>query len=190
MNPVDARGLVPPRPNLGPEPWSDPDPDRALPLGRGGPGISALHLARAEKVRRVRRRRGPGATSRTSASETQRLGADWSRIPIRSETAWPINSGTAWRAKTTEELAAEPRLAEALGFDQLQELIRFLDQVDRLKFAPERSNHHHDSLEHELAAWEPRIAELREEAHRNQFVFDIVLSKSHAQNVSLEWSDS
>jgi hypothetical protein len=69
--------------------------------------------------------------------------------------------GTAWRAKTTEELAAEPRLAEVLGHDQLRELIRFLDQVDQLKFAPERSNHHHESLERELAAWEPQLADLK-----------------------------
>ena len=47
-----------------------------------------------------------------------------------------------------------------LGPDQLQELIRFLDQVDHLKFAPERSNHHHESLAQELAAWEPRLADL------------------------------
>jgi hypothetical protein len=72
-----------------------------------------------------------------------------------------IQFGTAWRAKTTEELAAEPRLAELLGHDQLQELVRFLDQVDRLKFAPERSNRHHESLERELAAWEPQLADLK-----------------------------
>ncbi len=75
--------------------------------------------------------------------------------------------GTAWRAKTNEELAAEPRLAEVLGHDQLQELIRFLDQVDQLKFAPERSNHHHESLERELAAWEPRLADLKKKIQAN-----------------------
>ena len=69
--------------------------------------------------------------------------------------------GTAWRAKTTEELSAEPRLAEVLGHDQLRELIRFFDQVDQLKFAPERSNHRDESLERELAAWEPRLADLQ-----------------------------
>jgi hypothetical protein len=46
--------------------------------------------------------------------------------------------GTAWRAKTTEELAAEPRLAEVLGPDQL-----------------------HESLERELATWEPRLTDLK-----------------------------
>jgi hypothetical protein len=69
--------------------------------------------------------------------------------------------GTAWRAKTTEELSAEPRLEEVLGHDQLQVLIRFLDHVDRLKFAPERSNHHHELLERDLLAWEPRLADLK-----------------------------
>jgi hypothetical protein len=69
--------------------------------------------------------------------------------------------GAGWRAKTTEELAAEPRLADVLGPDPLRELIRFLDEVDQLKFAPERSNHHPESLERELTAWEPRIVQLK-----------------------------
>jgi len=68
--------------------------------------------------------------------------------------------GAGWRAKTTEELSAEVRLLEALGREQLQELIRFFDQVDRVKFAPERSNNQHDSLELTLNTWEPRLAEL------------------------------
>jgi len=68
--------------------------------------------------------------------------------------------GTAWRAKTTEELSADAQLEHALGREPLQELIRFLDQVDRLKFAPERSNRHDESLQQELATWKPRVADL------------------------------
>jgi hypothetical protein len=65
--------------------------------------------------------------------------------------------GTAWRAKTTQELATEALLVEVLGREQLDELIRFLELVDHLKFAPERSNNHHESLEGVLTNWEPRI---------------------------------
>jgi len=66
--------------------------------------------------------------------------------------------GSAWRAKTTQELATEALLLEALGREELDELIRFLELVDHLKFAPERSNNHHESLESVLTNWEPRIA--------------------------------
>ena len=43
----------------------------------------------------------------------------------------------------------------------LGELIRFLDQVDRLKFAPERSNHQPEGLQEALTAWAPRVETLR-----------------------------
>ena len=66
--------------------------------------------------------------------------------------------GTTWRAKTTEELAAEPLLAEVLGPEPLRDLIEFLDRIDRLKFATERSNPIRQPLENELADWNPRIA--------------------------------
>ena len=68
--------------------------------------------------------------------------------------------GAAWRAKTNEELSGETQLVDLLGHDHLQELIRFLDDIDRLKFAPNRSNHQQESLEEQLAAWEPRLADL------------------------------
>jgi hypothetical protein len=68
--------------------------------------------------------------------------------------------GTAWRAKTTQELATEDALVEMLGYEQLDELIRFLDFVDHLKFAPERSNNNHEALESELMSWEPRISSI------------------------------
>jgi hypothetical protein len=70
--------------------------------------------------------------------------------------------GASWRAKTTEELSADAQLAEVLGRDGLRELIRFLDEVDRLKFAPERSDRGEESLAAELAAWQPSLGALLE----------------------------
>jgi hypothetical protein len=72
-----------------------------------------------------------------------------------------IQLGTSWRAKTIEELSAEDQLGQLLGESDREELIRFLDQVDRLKFAPERSNNRDESLRQELDNWEPRVAALR-----------------------------
>ena len=43
--------------------------------------------------------------------------------------------GPAWGAKTTEEIAAEPGLAAALGPERAAQLVRFLHAADRAKFA-------------------------------------------------------
>ena len=63
---------------------------------------------------------------------------------------------------TTEELAVDRRLEKLLGDQDLQELIRFLDHVDHLKFAPERSNHQQEVLQEALTSWEPRVEMLRD----------------------------
>jgi hypothetical protein len=68
--------------------------------------------------------------------------------------------GPAWRAKTTEEVAIDRELETILGRDHLEELSRFLDRVDHLKFALDRSNSDEESLERQLAQWQPRVAEL------------------------------
>jgi hypothetical protein len=160
VNPVNARGLVPPRPNLGPEPWSDPEPIALYLWVAGALAFLVLIWIVRKRLRRARvGRPGLDIANAGDRDTTPRGRLVALSRSIRERLASQF--GTAWRAKTTEELAAEPRLAEALGLDQLQELIRFLDQVDRLKFAPERSILHHDSLERELAAWEPRIAVLQ-----------------------------
>ena len=90
-------------------------------------------------------------------------------LSTSTKNALAARFGPTWRAKTTEELAAEPALAEVLGPELLGELIEFLDRIDRLKFAPERPNHFGRSLEEELADWDPRVAGLiaRIEARTN-----------------------
>jgi uncharacterized protein (TIGR03382 family) len=68
--------------------------------------------------------------------------------------------GTACRAKTTEELSADDRLAQLLGDEDFRELIRFLDRIDLVKFAPERRGNHDEALGELISAWEPRVATL------------------------------
>jgi hypothetical protein len=161
VNPANARGLVPPRPNLGPEPWSDPPPIALFVWVACALACLVLILLLRRRLHRVRAGRAGHELSNQGPPDTTPRG----RLVALSQSTRDVLAnqfGTAWRAKTTEELSAEPLLAEVLGRDQLQELIRFLDQVDQLKFAPERSNHHHESLERELAAWAPRLANLKE----------------------------
>jgi hypothetical protein len=68
--------------------------------------------------------------------------------------------GTSYRARTTEELGADGELGELLGVERFEQLIQFLDQIDRLKFAPVRALHHQHALEKELVEWEPRVMSL------------------------------
>ena len=61
--------------------------------------------------------------------------------------ALTVQFGSSCRAKTTEELAVDEKLAQLLGEEGFRELIAFLDRIDLLKFAPERSDNHAGELE-------------------------------------------
>jgi hypothetical protein len=160
VNQSSTRGLVPPRPNLGPEPWSD---SQSIATGV----VLAVTLFAVlvilfvwRQIRRGRTRR----VGRVRSNQSPRDATPRGRLVALSDSirdALADQFGTTWRAKTIEELSAEVKLEEVLGSEQLRELIRFLDQVDHLKFAPERPNHRHQSLEGELTNWEPRLADLK-----------------------------
>lgn len=135
MNPASARGLVPPRPNLGPDPWSDPQ--QVSPFLLAMAVLAGLFIVWFVAKRLRRRRKGKDGLDRL-IPQTRDLSARGQLVAhsdsMRDELAHQF--GSAWRAKTTEELSVEPQLEQILGRDQLEELIRFLDQVDHLKFAP------------------------------------------------------
>ena len=162
MNDDAPQGLVPPRPNLGPEPWHDPQP-----LSRAVLVIVVLVLLLLASLIWRRYRRSPARASRgslpsgdiTSFNPNPRDQLVALSASIRDALTVPF--GTACRAMTTEELSTDGRLEQLLGDQDLRELIRFLDQVDHLKFAPERSNHQLDGLQETLTSWEPRIETLR-----------------------------
>lgn len=62
--------------------------------------------------------------------------------------------GPSWRAKTTEEIATDPRLSEALGDERTGRLLSFLAAADRAKFADV------GTAGAELAVGEAELAEL------------------------------
>ncbi|MGP0068996.1 MAG: hypothetical protein ACLQGP_36025 [Isosphaeraceae bacterium] len=158
MNDAVSAGLVPPRPNLGPEPWQAPEP---MTRAYSALVVLVLLLIAALLWRRYRRhaartRRDPGASGALpDANPTPRDRLVALSGSIRDALTVPF--GNSCRAKTTEELAADSRLEQLLGDEELRELIRFLDQVDRLKFAPERSDGHQEVLADVLTSWEPRV---------------------------------
>jgi hypothetical protein len=164
VNEPVPRGFTPPQPNLGPEPWPEDQPVTALLVALCAVAFLLLSWFAWRLIRRRRRRAGPGSlAARDQPEDTPRGRLVALSHSIRE--ALTLQLGTPWRAKTTEELSVDAQLEQLLGREGLRELIRFLDQVDRLKFAPERSNHGHESLQSALAAWEPRLDELKKKIH-------------------------
>ncbi len=162
MNGNEARGLVPPKPNLGPEPWRDVRPHSWLLLAAIVVAIAVVTLLLGSTWRRrraaLRARQARAVTTAMAAEPTPRDRLVGLSESIRDALTVPF--GTSGRAKTTEELATDERLAGLLGDEDFRELIHFLDRIDVLKFAPERGDNGQDALAALLSSWEPRIAAL------------------------------
>jgi hypothetical protein len=155
-----APQLVPPQPNLGPEPWPEPAPWLLVLWVAAGLfllvlGVLAFRLVRS--ARRRRRRRDQARAPLADATPRNRLVTLSDTIRDDLSTRF----GTSWRAKTTEELAVDGQLEELLGAELFPELIGFLDQVDRLKFATERASQSDDALAEQITTWEPRVTVVR-----------------------------
>jgi hypothetical protein len=160
-----ARILVPPRPNPGPEPLPAPSFNAYWLVALIGALLAVGVVWFALSKRRARLARSgseshPSGDSATTAAPTpaeQMLGLAGL---VRKDLIDRL--GPVWRARTTEELSVSPELVEALGSDQLAELVDFLDQVDLLKFAPARlPATDSGSPDSEVERWRPVIDGLR-----------------------------
>jgi hypothetical protein len=160
VNGEKARGLIPPRPNLGPEPWREPDPTPGLLLALCLSALAGLLAIWLWRRRRTLGTRGTGASTNgpPAAEPTPR-----DRLVGLSETirdALTAQFGPSCRAKTTEEISADERLTQLVGEESFRDLILFLDRIDLLKFAPDRSENHDEELGGILRTWEPRMTAL------------------------------
>ncbi len=135
--PGPSEGLIPPRPNLGPEPWADPPggPRRLPPWAWF---LAPALLLAAWRWRRLRRRRirpaGDGlAAPPADPDPSPRLRMIAASDSVRVALIGAF--GPSWKSKTTEEIAAEPAVGDRLGPDRAARLGEFLAEADRAKFA-------------------------------------------------------
>ena len=135
MNPPSEAVLVPPRPNLGPEPPPG-DPTTAavvlaiLLFSALTMTTAGLRLLRARRRRRAARPDSPGPPTGPFATRREQMAA-WSAA-VRDALA--VRQGPQWRARTTEEIAADATLAATLGPALAARLVELLTLADRAKF--------------------------------------------------------
>ncbi|SIO14369.1 hypothetical protein SAMN05444166_2681 [Singulisphaera sp. GP187] len=134
MNPEAKTVYTPPRPNLGPDPLAESPPWFEIAVVLAFAFLVSAFLVR----RRRRRKRATPATNpppivpvEGADSPRERMIA-WSRS-IRESMAETF--GASWLAKTTEELANDPSLINAIGPEHAAQLLTFLADADRTKFA-------------------------------------------------------
>jgi hypothetical protein len=163
--------LLPPRPNLGPEPLADP--------GLFSPLVLTLILAGLVLVavltrhRRLRKRRSSTPNHNGGESTTGEDSSARNRLIALSPTirsALTRRFGPSCLAKTTEELASDDRIGEILGRADFEQLIGILNAIDRLKFSvPTLSDDDVSSMAADLEVWTPSVVQLTKtlEAGRN-----------------------
>lgn len=163
--------LLPPRPNLGPEPLSDPsliDP-LVLAVILAGFVIVAVLIWR----RRVRARRSTAPDHNRGGPSLAEPPSPRDRLIALSpsiRSALTGRFGASCLAKTTEELASDDRIGEILGPDDFEHLIAILNAIDRLKFSEStRNDDDAPSLAARVEAWEPSVRRLTKalETRRN-----------------------
>ena len=130
-----AESLVPPRPNLGPEPWPEPS---GWPGTRGWAGLVVALIVAAVAWRAVRRRTAGAAVAvEAGPPPDDRDQSPGRRLIAASEvvrTALIEAFGPAWGSRTTEEVADDPTLAGRLDPAEVDRLVGLLREADRVKF--------------------------------------------------------
>jgi hypothetical protein len=158
----NSQVLVPPRPNLGPEPWTEPQGLARSPFSiAAGLGTLVVVLLVTWLLRR-RRLRHARQAPRTSTLEPSDDSPHGRIVRLAADVRQVLSAqlGPTMRARTTEELAADPLVQERLGAEQFELLIQLLSRADLWKFAPPSENGHSDSLATEIPAWEALVATL------------------------------
>ncbi len=134
-NEPKAEQLIPPRPNLGPEPCS------ASGNRSGAPGWLALAVVLVGLglwLRSRFRRRSASRELKIVEDSTPADPSPRQRLIVQSDQireALVRAFGSAWRSKTTEEIGEDDALLQKLEPAEFDRLIDFLRLADRAKFA-------------------------------------------------------
>ena len=135
---MTATPLVPPRPNLGPEPMHSPASHLGTLLGLAAATI-ILGALIVRLMRRSRKKRTQISVSDRTTDSKPALSSDPRiRLIIFAEmlrNALVERFGPHWAAKTTQEILAETQLDALLGSERLEQLAHVLREGDRAKFS-------------------------------------------------------
>ncbi len=143
--------LVPPRPNLGPEPWSVERPSQ-WPLVVAGL-ITAVLLAGLIWMIRRRRRGRPSVPPPQPVAFPDTPDAQLLSLAVQARESLATRFGPALRARTTEEISSDAVVKQGLGDEHFATLIRLLSTADHWKFASLPENGQTASLLEELPRW-------------------------------------
>jgi MYXO-CTERM domain-containing protein len=144
---LSVEPIVLPRPNLGPEPWPD---SPAWPwITAAAVLITLVALILRRRRKRVRAKAAPAVPNEVAASPSEP-----SPLTDRVRGALIRAFGPSWRARTTEEVAASPVLAERFGPEVAAQVVAYLRACDRAKFSADAA-----TPDEELDWWAARFAE-------------------------------
>lgn len=128
--------MVPPRPNLGPEPLTEPGSAWRWIAILTCLVVLGIGLAVRTWGKWPRTARIPGPIEKPP---TRNLAP----IVVLAEIARDslvVRFGASWRAKTTEEIADDNVLAETIGAEDAGRLVALLIEADRVKFSVETAS--------------------------------------------------
>jgi hypothetical protein len=123
--------LVPPRPNLGPEPLDEGMPTWPWVVAALATLVTAAVLRRS----RGPKRRPTAAPTATDPGLPLSLKERTSGLSASIRRALAGRFDETWLAKTTEEIAVSDSLAAELGDEDANGLVEFLRSADVVKFA-------------------------------------------------------
>jgi len=152
LNQETPRSLVPPRPNLGPEPWSETNPV-TWPMLAMVIALVALLSGAFWIIRRRARRPGPAPPRPPAIAPDHTPEAQLLNLAAQVRDSLVLRFGPPLRARTTEEISTDAVVKEALGDDHFKSLIRLLSTADHWKFASPPENGQTEFLLEELPHW-------------------------------------
>lgn len=147
--------LALPCPNLGPEPLDRPGGLSAWTI------VAALGLIASATTLWMRHRLRTRSDLQRSVALDTNIHSNVDPLILLARTARETlvaRFGDDWRARTTEEIEAEPLLLTCIGAQSLERLVSLLRAADLAKFASVGSAQPEPESRGEIAAWEEWVA--------------------------------